>query len=277
MEDHDLAADAGQQKQHFTSPAPLTSTSAPALRRSKRIKNAIQSSNASSGAVKRKRKRPSSADAVSRPGAKSAKTNSKSRRDDLPNQSQEKKARNTASDETSEAASQNPSSIASVPDGEQPFRLFDLPDELWVKIGQMATEDLPAIGEFLPDRHPNRRHELSKLFSKLKTPAILQTCSALRKELRLHYYGSNKIRVTIDELSAVGVLRPYLQAIGLSARRLLDGFTMIGRVDWDADAVLEPPHDLPASWGVELVLSLVSRDPCEGCEADHVDWKITFQ
>ncbi|KJX93097.1 hypothetical protein TI39_contig4414g00001 [Zymoseptoria brevis] len=277
MEDHNLAADAGQQKQHFTSPAPLTSTSAPPLRRSKRIKNAIQSSNASPGAVKRKRKRPLSADAVSRPAAKSAKTNSKSRRNDLPSQSQRKKARNTESDETSGVASQNSSSIASIPHGEQPFRLFDLPDELWVKIGQMATEDLPAIELFLPDRHPSSHHELSTLSSKLKTPAILQSCSALRKELRLHYYGSNKIRVTIDELSAVGSLRPYLQAIGSNARRLLDDFTMMGRVHWEADAVLEPPHDLPASWGVELVLSLISRDPCEGCEADHVDWKITFQ
>ncbi|SMQ50378.1 unnamed protein product [Zymoseptoria tritici ST99CH_3D7] len=274
MEDHDSARDAREQNPHFTSPAPFTSTSAPPLRRSKKIKKATRSASVSLGITKRKRKRPPFADAVSRPAEKTTKIESKSGKS---RKSQDKIPSREEGDDPRNEVSSSSSDIAPVKNEEQPFRLFDLPDELWVKIGQMATEDLPAIELFLPGRHTSRHHELSKLFSELKTPAILQSCSALRKELRLHYYGGNKIRVTIDELSAVGSLRPYLQAIGSDARCLLDGFTMEGREHWDADAVLEPPHDLPASWGVELALSLVSRDPCEGCKADHVDWKITFQ
>ncbi|SMY24046.1 unnamed protein product [Zymoseptoria tritici ST99CH_1A5] len=270
MDDHTLAADAGQQKQHFTSPAPLTSNPAPALRRSERIKNAIQSSNASSGA--RKRKRPSSADAVSRPAAKTTRIESKSGKS---RRSQDKTPSLGESHNPQDSASPYPSEIAPVNSEEQPFRLFDLPDELWSNIGKMIIDNLEVIELNLPDYERSPWGVLPKLVS----PAILRTCSALRKELSAHYYSSNKIQVTLHERGAVQALRPYLQAIGSDARRQLDGFIMTDRVesaDSDADAELDAPHDLSSAWGVELVLSMHKRDRCDECGLDHADWKITF-
>ncbi|SMR52532.1 unnamed protein product [Zymoseptoria tritici ST99CH_3D1] len=147
----------------------------------------------------------------------------------------------------------------------QPFRLLDLPDELWSKIGKMVIDDIPSLHVALPpprsyfttgslvsallpnidynvesfyyyhhERIDNSTYFIDKLSApEFKTPAVLQTCSALRNELRLYYYSSNKIGVTMGPRDGYNTpddrhVGNYLRAIGADARRQLGAFEVIG-------------------------------------------------
>ncbi|SMY24043.1 unnamed protein product [Zymoseptoria tritici ST99CH_1A5] len=152
-----------------------------------------------------------------------------------------------------------------------PFRLLDLPDELWAKIGRLVIDDLPAI-----KLHSYTFYtDLESTSSALAVPGVLQTCSALRNELRSDYYKSNKIAVDLDhswpeEFHNVGL---HLQAIGAEARRLLTEY----RVEqtfrgWNkGDWKLEPRHHF-LDWNIELEMELES----EHAGSSVVQWKIKF-
>jgi hypothetical protein len=99
-------------------------------------------------------------------------------------------------------------------EGEQPFRLFALPPELWIKIGKMAIEDLPTVeiwAAMIDDK-----------LDRLCAPAVLQTCTALRNELRLEYY---RTKVELHSAQFDGSFRllrrcgRYLRGVGGHARR----------------------------------------------------------
>ncbi|KJY00143.1 hypothetical protein TI39_contig341g00013 [Zymoseptoria brevis] len=120
----------------------------------------------------------------------------------------------------------------------QPFRLLDLPDELWIKIGKMIIDELPVTDiemhglfedgdSFL---NPESFTALKVLAPGVKPPAILQTCSGLRKESSLDYYKS-KITVSMEQIpykkqELVGM---YLRSIGADAREQIFGAVAIKR------------------------------------------------
>ncbi|SMR52496.1 unnamed protein product [Zymoseptoria tritici ST99CH_3D1] len=132
----------------------------------------------------------------------------------------------------------------------QPFRLLDLPDELWVRIGIMIIEDSPL------NRAGSYPH-----YRLMKPPAILQTCSALRKELRPVYFET-KVAITpesrFDLLCHRHILGEFLRTIGAEARRQME-FKFDG--GWTVPTK-EPPRfprrELSvlrrALWGVEFKL-----------------------
>ncbi|KJY01967.1 hypothetical protein TI39_contig268g00001 [Zymoseptoria brevis] len=133
----------------------------------------------------------------------------------------------------------------------QPFRLLDLPDELWSRIGKMVINDLPA-------------HRLEKTYirsghsSTPKPPPILQVCSALRNELRLEYFRTKvdillQPRQYIADLDLhMGSIGRYLRIIGPDARRQLK-LSYDGGV-WLASRPLPPPDRgaFEEWWGMKL-------------------------
>ncbi|SMQ50371.1 unnamed protein product [Zymoseptoria tritici ST99CH_3D7] len=170
------------------------------------------------------------------------------------------------------------------------FRLFDLPPELWVRIGRMVVDDLPAFklsrinfrSERIAPFEVGMPTEWGLISSELRPPAILQTCSALRNELRNGYYQS-KISVMVPLwLSSERVLRlgQYLRMIGPEARRQVR--TVSARcLGQESDGL----YDMiwwrtvsNADWDFEMMVTQ-KRLPDEiiaGAVSAHFDWHITF-
>ncbi|SMR52469.1 unnamed protein product [Zymoseptoria tritici ST99CH_3D1] len=125
----------------------------------------------------------------------------------------------------------------------QPFRLLDLPDELWVRIGKMVIDNSPgvttpdnmsdafaSIMDSVAGPFPNSADYivgayLTEVQSKIKQyrekvlrdhfpplPAITQTTSALRNELLAYYYHT-KISLTFTwrDLKSTEYLCAWLQ------------------------------------------------------------------
>ncbi|SMR51352.1 unnamed protein product [Zymoseptoria tritici ST99CH_1E4] len=177
----------------------------------------------------------------------------------------------------------------------QPFRLFDLPDELWVRIGKMVIGDTPAMRvskvTIRPALEPRSRNKSSSKGHgiDLNPPAILQTCSALRRELRAEYYRHNVTLVTsvyddykdgLQSLSATDKLGRWLLMIGPEARREVRG---ICHDDFARRkfATLTAPGFGALKWGMgrwefETILTLKRFPAPESETFDWVDWEIKF-
>ncbi|SMY24042.1 unnamed protein product [Zymoseptoria tritici ST99CH_1A5] len=166
-------------------------------------------------------------------------------------------------------------------DQEQPFRLLDLPDELWVKIGKMVIDDWRSIKLTTPADFDFLKRVPA---AKMDPPPILHTCSALRNELRLYYYGSDKFEVGVRRAgvmwrSAQDLVGRYLVAIGPEARRQLRGYYI-------KDSILNPtsraPQEPSQTWkGLGIDMALVPEWKSHTCDwppgpRDTLRWKITF-
>ena len=92
----------------------------------------------------------------------------------------------------------------------QPFRLLDLPPELWVRIGKLAV---PAETIVLPDS-VSQKH----ICNRVKQPAITRVCKTLRHELLALYYQQN-VFVMIEDHGYSFAPERWLEAIGTEHRR----------------------------------------------------------
>ncbi|SMR52500.1 unnamed protein product [Zymoseptoria tritici ST99CH_1A5] len=140
-----------------------------------------------------------------------------------------------------------------VPKETQTFRLFDLPDELWLRIGKMVIDDAPAI---------NLTLRSSTSATRVIQPPILQTCAALRNELRMEYFRK-KITVTVGDTAGLRVyakLGRYLRAIGPEARRQI--------------RVRPPPMSKFRYWEWDMMFT-PRRTPRRRVYEAHA-WEITF-
>ncbi|SMY24040.1 unnamed protein product [Zymoseptoria tritici ST99CH_1A5] len=192
-------------------------------------------------------------------------------------------------------SSKTSADLAKTEEEQQPFRLLDLPDELWIKIGNMVIDDIQPKNVGIiwmcksaawanpddyqpegPEEHPGYEH-----FSfDLTPPAILQTCVSLRKELRNSYYH-DKISITVrmcwwgmDE--SYLLLGQYLRMMGPEARRQIKAVSDEG---WHkkTNPVPAPRWERFQSWEVEMMLVPVVRENWEadpGC--DEIWYEITF-
>ncbi|SMY24026.1 unnamed protein product [Zymoseptoria tritici ST99CH_1A5] len=169
----------------------------------------------------------------------------------------------------------------------QPFRLLDLPDELWIKIGKMVIEDLPVTQITMKTAfdYTTRAYNIPEHFKMpkvlaagVKTPAILHTCSSLRKELRLGYYNS-KINILVEFFNGKEDkwVPKYLRAIGTEARKQISGAVDMGCLN-----PIEPTPNFPyhrlEHWQIEMKLT-PRRGPSEctfnsGCEKFR--WIVEF-
>ncbi|KAK4612296.1 hypothetical protein CLAFUW4_13450 [Fulvia fulva] len=124
-------------------------------------------------------------------------------------------------------------------DQEKPFRLLDLPAEIWSKIGKLAIDNTTTLTAsnikcLKPQYHGRSSYDRSAAIQ----PAITRTCRALRYEL-LHYYYRTTIAIhTKDgedalELDAIG---DWLRSIGAVNRRCVSGVTVSVEYD-DASAL----------------------------------------
>ncbi|SMQ50375.1 unnamed protein product [Zymoseptoria tritici ST99CH_3D1] len=156
-----------------------------------------------------------------------------------------------------------------------PFRLLDLPDELWAEIGRLVIEDLPTIELDSWDFTDPESTSMA-----LAVPGILQTCSALRNELRSDYYRSNKIEVRLynsPEIycpEALDDVRLHLQAIGPEARRLLTGYRIEQFCGWSEEYWKRTPLRRLLDWKIEMEIARFERE-CS-CGEHEVQWKIKF-
>ncbi|SMR51351.1 unnamed protein product [Zymoseptoria tritici ST99CH_1E4] len=173
----------------------------------------------------------------------------------------------------------------------QPFRLMDLPDELWVRIGKMVIEDSAAIEvrhiEWdrnlvvpLKDRH-HQRPDGWVYSSELTPPAILQTCAALRKELRAEYYRA-KITISVTRRPMFGssarrrpAIGQYLRMIGPDARKMIQATHAGFMVNKTQEKVGEPPAQTFSDWEVEMMWTSV-REPYWHQDLDMVEWQVKF-
>ncbi|SMQ50374.1 unnamed protein product [Zymoseptoria tritici ST99CH_3D7] len=178
---------------------------------------------------------------------------------------------------------------------EQPFRLFDLPDELWVRIGKMVVQDIKTIkvGRITlcsGKKGCDAGHEAEDWLipsCELTPPAILQTCSWLRNELRGGYYRDKvAVRVVWDwgwdsgrTADLYSLLGRYLRMIGPEARKQIQG-TMSDDVWLTPTAPTpEPQWCRYADWEIEIMLegqrTAQPSDP-RVRPADEMWYKITF-
>jgi hypothetical protein len=117
---------------------------------------------------------------------------------------------------------------------QHPFRLMDLPAELWTKIGKMAIEDRPVLDPCVLAcimAHADTTHQGHGISSdellmdeatrgsSLSPPPITQSCSALRSELLPIFYKT-AIRLGLSHscTTCVRGRHRYLEAIGPEAR-----------------------------------------------------------
>ncbi|KAK4497310.1 hypothetical protein PRZ48_011760 [Zasmidium cellare] len=86
----------------------------------------------------------------------------------------------------------------------EPFRLLDLPPELWVKIGKYAIDDAPKVTEqnFLEasDIKHSEWASVKEARAALIQPAITKICQVMRNEL-LPYYYQAKFHVVFNTLA----------------------------------------------------------------------------
>ncbi|KAK4621254.1 hypothetical protein CLAFUW4_06980 [Fulvia fulva] len=133
----------------------------------------------------------------------------------------------------------------------KPFRLLDLPDELWAKIGKLALDDIePLCSEYL-DYLVYDDDDKVQIPQK---PAITRTCKALRHELLPLYY-EQKIDLDLRESRFWlwgSLTRRWLQAIGATNRKAIRGMSLVSS-DWDIDYLNK---ELRLRWGVGLKLEI---------------------
>ncbi|SMR51342.1 unnamed protein product [Zymoseptoria tritici ST99CH_1E4] len=188
------------------------------------------------------------------------------------------------SPETAIMISDSPPAADEAQQQQRPFRLFDLPDELWVRIGQMVIDDAPKITlwgkrvEFGPPWSIVWGRELWDLEKcDLNPPGILQTCSALRTEFRADYYRQ-KINISVSAYQGRSTRREsiesigrFLHAIGPEARKHIRGSysELLGRRVHEGPR--QPRLNDLSYWKVEMMLTLeVSSSTL------RVEWKIDF-
>ncbi|KXT19032.1 hypothetical protein AC579_8723 [Pseudocercospora musae] len=111
----------------------------------------------------------------------------------------------------------------------QPFRLLDLPAELWVRIGKFAVtypgnilinQDQPTEAR-IEDYDGRQRCEKKCCIIKRDQPAITKTSHALRNELLPQYYKRNTFHILNQMTTNLNALN-WLEAIGKRNRQALD-------------------------------------------------------
>ncbi|KAK4612108.1 hypothetical protein CLAFUW4_13358 [Fulvia fulva] len=133
----------------------------------------------------------------------------------------------------------------------KPFRLLDLPPELWSKIGQLIVDDASTVTEkklyWIHHPYPSSAQELAEI----QQPATTRTCSILRAEL-LPYYYQSKISISVIASSlASRVVGKWLRMIGSKNRSVVTGvwLTLYGTRDKQSQLLREDFQvDFQLSW-----------------------------
>ncbi|KAK4632254.1 hypothetical protein CLAFUW4_03655 [Fulvia fulva] len=155
----------------------------------------------------------------------------------------------------------------------KPFRLLDLPPELWVKIGRLVIDRTGTCTtqSIMSAFDTRKRQSLDHLRS--MRPAITHTCRTLRDEL-LPYFYRTRGDFTVEwwTLGAC-ILGQWLRSIDASRRSAVRNLH-IERVEWTlaqkerqgTDLVEEMEGHVGEKWGVELKMEL---EAVEGLSAKY--------
>ncbi|SMQ50363.1 unnamed protein product [Zymoseptoria tritici ST99CH_1A5] len=186
------------------------------------------------------------------------------------------------SPETAIIISDSPPAADEAQQQQRPFRLLDLPDELWAKIGRMVIDDAPKItlrGKRVEFQSPwsiawgRKTWDLEKC--DLNPPGILQTCSALRRELRADYYRQ-KMVIYVAAYHArrenIEIIGRFLRAIGPDARKHIQGSYGEFLVRGVHEGPRQPRLNDLSHWKVEFMLTL----EVPSSSTERIDWKIDF-
>jgi len=166
---------------------------------------------------------------------------------------------------------------------DEPFRLLDLPPELWIYIAELAvTDDDDAVVNLGLSR------KADFVLSEAKQPDITRVCKALRKEALPHFYRCNKFFVEKSDKVEFGRFAHLLTAeddeyVSWSVEDV-SGLTawlkMIGRANRQyltlhmaTISIMDVTIKLFGAYGAEA-----TETPISGM-ADHHDfeYKLTFK
>lgn len=135
----------------------------------------------------------------------------------------------------------------------QPFRLLNLPPELWLKIDKMAVDDCTAVnyGDILLWRYLRGGEMVTS-----KAP-LLVTCHTLRKEL-LPYYLQTKVSVEEDiRDSTRDNVGHWARSLTSSTRLKMTGVKVVARCRPDLLAYFE--ELLSECWKLKVTLLCLRR------------------
>lgn len=120
----------------------------------------------------------------------------------------------------------------------QPFRLLDLPPEIWSKIGRLVVDGAAICTQ--------------DTITKAKRPAITRTCLVLRNEL-LPYFYRTKVRICVCLLgSKMKIIGKWLRSIDVMRRSSVKVLTV-----WIMDEHLRGKGDRQGRGRIESVTSCV--------------------
>ena len=107
---------------------------------------------------------------------------------------------------------------------ERPFRLFDLPTELWLRICELAVTRNSPID-------PTRARKAKQQTQVVKQPALARVSKVLRHEVLAAFYRNNVFEVS--HLNGVACVRDWLVAIGPRNRKNMGILTFYCKFDAD--------------------------------------------
>ncbi|KAK4957175.1 hypothetical protein LTR10_005133 [Elasticomyces elasticus] len=114
---------------------------------------------------------------------------------------------------------------------EEPFPLFKLPPEIWLRIGKYALSQTPKVSY----KYSNitKSTKISKVWQeRMRQPAITQTCRSLRAELLPLFYRHYVSCIFAWEHHSNWKGRAiWLHAIGAANRRSLSDVRLVTRSD----------------------------------------------
>ena len=141
---------------------------------------------------------------------------------------------------------------------QQPFRLLDLPPELWLKIGKLAIDSTPLL---LKSNHIcNIMHssEERRASASLWQPAITRVCVPLRVELLPYYYQTRVEEGNWPVRS--GSVCLFLEAIGRENRKMIRAMSLARPVLSEEERRCEGERgELRMVWGVEVEIEREGR------------------
>ena len=119
-----------------------------------------------------------------------------------------------------------PSSLDIEIDNAQPFRLLDLPPELWSKIGKLVIHGEPVLDNDALEMHEINVNTLGKPSTITESPSITRVCRVVRGEL-LPYYYTTKIHCFALDRDIILDISAWIERIGTEHRRIVRGVYLV--------------------------------------------------
>ncbi|KAK5691503.1 hypothetical protein LTR97_011496 [Elasticomyces elasticus] len=126
----------------------------------------------------------------------------------------------------------------------EPFPLFKLPPEIWLRIGEYALSLAPEVS----NKHSTVVNKVSKVWQeRMRQPAITRTCHSLRAELLRVFYQHHVSCIFAWENHSNRMGKAaWLHAIGAVNRRSLGNVRLVTSSDMVDEMLFRLTRQLPS-------------------------------